>query len=257
MLSTKSFLLAALAAVASAAPGCKPPKATPTLPLTGGASELPAAPSNLVLKKIILGHGIQNYSCAADPTATPVAKGALAALYDITPLYPNGKPQSLSIDGFNALTSTVLWTQDLPLNLGNPAAAVAGAVLSSTQYGATTSPFKAPKDLTIPNLAPLKYAGRHYFDSTGTPNFDLTGPGNLKAHVVKKDGVAVPAGADKGPLNTGAVQWLLLGDSDLGISNGVKLVYRVVTAGGVAESCSTTGEGLSSVPYTAQYWFYG
>ncbi|KAK0653015.1 hypothetical protein B0T16DRAFT_109898 [Cercophora newfieldiana] len=256
MFSTKSFVLAALAAVASAAPGCAPPKATPTLPLTGGASELPAPPSNLVLKKIILGHGIQNYSCA-DAAATPEAKGALAALYDITALYPSKQPGALSIDAFNALTTKTLWQEDVPLNLVNTAAAVAGAVLSSKEYGATTSPFQAPADLKLAGLAPIKYAGRHYFDSTGTPNFDLIGPGNLKAHVVKKAGVAVPANADKGPLKTGAVQWLQLGDSGLSVSNGISQVYRVVTAGGVAESCTTTGAGLASVPYTAQYWFYG
>jgi hypothetical protein len=149
-----------------------------------------------------------------------------------------------------------LWTEDLPLNLANPDAAEAGVVLPSKEYGATTPPFKAPADLKLPNLAPIKYVGQHYFDNTGTPNFDLFGPGNLKAHVVKKAGVPVPPGADKGSLKTGAVQWLLLGDSDLGKSNGISYVYRVVTAGGVAESCDKA-PGLASVPYTAQYWFYG
>lgn len=157
------------------------------------------------------------------------------------------------------MTTTALWTSDLPLNLVNTTAAQSGVVLPSKFYAATSDPFKAPQDLKLANLPPLKYVGRHYFDATGTPNFDLDGPGPgaLKAHVIKKDGVAPPAGADKGPLKTGAVQWLLLGDSGLGISKGVNQVFRVVTAGGVAESCATTGEGLGSVPYTAQYWFYG
>jgi len=255
MFSTRSFVIAALAAVASAVP-CKP---TPTLPSTGGASELPAPPSNLVLKKIALGHGIQNYSCA-DAAATPQALGALAVLYDITPLYPGGGPGSLpSIEAFNALTTTALWTTDLPLNLVNAAAAAAGVKLSSKEYGATSTPFQAPKDLKLGNLPPLKYSGIHYFDSMvpSTPNFDLTGPGNLKAHVTKTGDVSAPAGADKGPLNTGAVKWLQLTDTNLGLSRGIKLVYRVVTAGGVAESCATTGAGKASVPYTAQYWFFG
>lgn len=257
MFSTKAFVLAALAAVASAAPGCPPVKPTPTLPLTGNPSELPPAASTLVLKKILLGHGIQNYSCAAEPAATPSAKGALAALYDITHLYPGTPKTGLTPEGFAALTTTALWTSDLPLNLVNTTAAQSGVVLPSKYYVATSDPFKAPQDLALANLPRLKYAGRHYFDATSTPKFDLGGPGGLEAHVVKKDGVAPPAGADKGPLKTGAVQWLLLGDSGLGLSKGLSQVFRVVTAGGVPESCATTGAGLGSVPYAAQYWFYG
>ena len=274
MFSTKFLILATLAAVASAAP--KPCKPTPTLPSTGGtytqrstafaenssadiwqlpASELPAVPSNLVLKKIILGHGIQNYSCPADPTATPEAKGALAALYDVTHLYPGTPRTGLTQAGFDTLTTTALWTQDIPLNLVNAAAALASTILPSKNYAATTDPFQAPEDIVLGN-SQLKYAGHHYFDQTGTPNFDLPAAG-LKAHVVKKAGVPVPAGADPGPLKTGAVQWLLLGDSGLGLSKGVNMVYRVITAGGVGESCATTGEGQGSVPYTAFYWFYG
>lgn len=257
MFSTRSFVIAALAAVASAAP-CGPSKPTPTLPLTGGPSELPAPSSNLVLKKILLGHGIQNYSCA-DAASTPLALGALAVLYDITPLYPGGGPASLpSIEAFNALTTTALWTTDLPLNLVNDAAVIAGAKLPSKEYVAKSTPFQAPKDLKLGNLPPLKYSGIHYFDSLvpSMPNFDLTGPGNLKAHVTKTGEVSGPAGADKGPLDTGAVKWLQLSDTNKGLSRGVKMVYRVVTAGGVAESCATTGAGKASVPYSAQYWFF-
>jgi len=205
----------------------------------------------------MLGHGIQNYSCSANTTEAPEAKGALAVLYDITALYP-GTPRSglPSIQAFNALTTRVLWTSNLPLNFLNVSAAASGIILPSKDYAATATPFQLPKDLTLDNLAPIKYAGHHYFDSTTTANFDLISPGNLKAHVVKKASVAVPASADKGLLKTGAVQWLQLGDSGLGISHGLNQVYRVVTAGGIGESCAVAGKSFGSVPYTAQYWFY-
>lgn len=62
-------------------------------------------------------------------------------------------------------------------------------------------------------------------------------------------------------LETGAVDWLELSDNGRGLSKGVSTVYRVVTAGGVAQACSASGANANgtvfSVPYVAQYWFYG
>lgn len=219
------------------------------------ATELPAPPANLVLKKIAIGHGIQNYSCTADLTKPADAKGALAVLYDVTSLYP-GNPKGLSQAAFEALTTTVLWTQPIPLNLVNPQAAKPGVVLASKEYAATSKPFKAPADIKVGNTPPLKFLGRHYFDGSGTPTFDLS-EAKLRAGVGKTGEANVPANADKGPLKTGAVKWLQLSDTGLGLSKGVTVVYRVITAGGVAESCTTTNGGTGSVPYTAFYWFYG
>lgn len=219
------------------------------------ASELPAPSPSLVLKRIAIAHGIQNYSCGADPAAAVEAKGALAVLYDATPLYP-GNPKGLSQAAFDSLTTTALWTHPIPLNLVNPEAAKPGVVLSSKQYGATDNPFQAPADLKLGNIAPIKYLGRHYFDGAGTPTFDLTEAG-LRASAGKTGEAVAPANADKGPLKTGAIKWLQLTDTGKGLSKGVTLVYRVITAGGVAEACATTGQGLASVPYSALYWFYG
>jgi hypothetical protein len=86
--------------------------------------------------------------------------------------------------------------------------------------------------------------------------FDVTTAG-LKASVTKRINLAAPNGADKGILNTGAVDWLELGDSGKGLSQGLSIVYRVVTAGGAPQPCSVAGVGLQSVPYTTYYWFYG
>lgn len=129
-------------------------------------------------------------------------------------------------------------------------------MLPSKSYVATTSPFKPKANLKIANTPTLKFLGHHYFDSDGVPVFDLVEAG-LKAHVSRLDGVPAPASADKGPIGTGAVAWLQLGDSGKGKSVGLQQVYRVITSGGAAEACAVAGEGVASVPYTTFYWFFG
>ncbi|KAK9415558.1 hypothetical protein SUNI508_10398 [Seiridium unicorne] len=211
--------------------------ATPTLPTTGGSNELPS--TNGTLKAIVVGHGIQNYTCAA-AGANATSVGALAVLYDITDLY-----SSLSDDERTQLSADVLRTTDLPLNLAGD---------SDDQYAANVSdPFKADADLTVEGIdEPLKVLGYHYFDASLTPTFDLFNAGMLFKGG-KLSSVKAPAGADPGLLNTGAVDWLQLGDK--GASVGLAQVYRVVTAGGNGLSCDTAGQ-VFSVPYAAQYWYY-
>ena len=86
--------------------------------------------------------------------------------------------------------------------------------------------------------------------------FDLS-PSGMAASVLKVGSVSAPEGADKGVLDTGAVAWLRLTESGKGLSKGVNLVYRVMTAGGNGEACGTEGVGeTQSVPYAALYWFY-
>ncbi|KAK4233701.1 hypothetical protein C8A03DRAFT_38573 [Achaetomium macrosporum] len=244
MVSATSFLFAALAAVVSAAPTCNQ-GATPTLPQVGAGTELPAPAASLVLKKIAIGHGIQNYSCA-DTTANSSATGALAVLYDVTSFYPGTKKTGISKQVWDNLPSTVLWRTEIPLN-----------TQYGSQYGADpTNPFPAPADLNCPGVSTVKFLGHHYFSSAGVPTFDLSAA-SLKASVKKLDSINAPSNADKGITGSGAVQWLQLGDTGSGGSQGVSLVYRVVTAGGVAQACSVAGAGVQSVPYTAYYWFYG
>ncbi|KAL0476000.1 hypothetical protein QR685DRAFT_541215 [Neurospora intermedia] len=245
MVSTTSLLLAAFATIAYAAPTKGPCKSlTPTLPSTGGDNLQGPSPAAR-LKKIALGHGIQNYTCSASD-ATPSATGALAVLYDATTVYPGLSKTALSTDAFNSLPHLLLWDRPVPLN--RP---------SNSSYSAdTTSPFPAHNDLKgLADYPSFKYAGHHFFDSTGTPMFDLDASG-LKASVVKGGNVNAPQDADKGVLATGAVAWLRLTDSGKGQSKGVNLVYRVLTAGGNAEGCAVAGTGVQSVPYTAFYWFY-
>ncbi|KAI6090675.1 hypothetical protein F4821DRAFT_255910 [Hypoxylon rubiginosum] len=240
-----AFLSAlALTSASPLRPGPLRPAAVPVLPTTGSGTQL-AGPDSATLKHILVGHGIQNYTCTA-AGATATSFGALAVLWDITSLYPGSSPSSLSAADFNSLTSKVLRTTAMPLNMATDAA---GAVVAS--------PFPAPADLHIDGVgAPVKFLGHHFFDTANTPTFDLSGAGDGELFSGKKDAnIAAPSDADKGvdPV-TSAVDWLRL--SDKGTSTGVSLVYRVVTAGGAAQVCADAGVS-QSVPYAAQYWIYG
>lgn len=205
--------------------------------ITQGSTELPAA--NGTLKAIVVGHGIQNYTCSA-AGANATSGGALAVLYDITSLYA-----SLTTEQRTQLPINVLRTTDLPLNL-------AGDV--DNEYAADVSdPFKDDEDLTVDGLAePLKVLGHHYFDASLTPTFDLYNA-DLLFKGGKLSSVKAPASADAGLLNTGAVDWLQLGDK--GASVGLTETYRVVTAGGNSLACEEAGQTIS-VPYASQYWYY-
>lgn len=219
------------------------------------------------MKYIAIGHGIQNYTCASSD-ATAVNIGALAVLYDITPLYPGTPTTGLSQDAFESLSSTVLWSQAIPLNLVDPAAARATATtqqLPETSYQAVVSnPFPSPAaDMSLGSHGVhADFLGHHYFDANSSPTFDLSGsPDGLLLSGTKTGDVKAPADSDTGLLDTGAVDWLQLGDNGRGLSVGVTVAYRVLTAGGVAEACSVSGANpageVFSVPYAAQYWFYG
>ncbi|KAL8296085.1 hypothetical protein RB601_003663 [Gaeumannomyces tritici] len=262
----KLFVLAATFLLATTAVPCIPrPDATiPTLPSTG-AVDLPAPNPASSLKAIAIGHGIQNYTCASG-SATSIAAGALAILYDVTEFYPGTPKTGLTAAGFESLSSKVLWGQNIPLNLVDQTAASPGTPekpndgLPPAAYGAAedVDPFMAPADLDL-GLLRLKFLGHHYFDATGTPTFDLH-ERSLRFSVKLKQSVSQPPAADKGVLGTGAVRWLLLNDSGAGLSTlgDQSQVYRVITAGGFGQGCSTEGAvPKSSVPYSAFYWFYG
>ncbi|EPE02710.1 malate dehydrogenase [Ophiostoma piceae UAMH 11346] len=262
--------LTSLLAVASAAAVCKPPKSSNnasivyTLPTAGSGHELAAPPADVKLLKIAVGHGLQNYTCASS-TATAVATGALAVLYDVTGVYP-GTVAGLSQDEFDSIAHDALWLASLPLNLVNAAMAQVDATPSGyTAYDASlTDPFVANTPAlslsTITGKAGVPDApvlGHHFFDHSGIPTFDLFADNGLYGSMSKTDSTTSTYHSDAGPMGTGSVPWLLLSANANGLSNGVKYVYRVVTAGGTAVSCSLVQNGTSNVPYTAQYWFYG
>lgn len=100
----------------------------------------------------------------------------------------------------------------------------------------------------LPYLSPL---GIHYFDAGNRPTFNLSHANPPLVLSAKKiDSVPAPA--------AGAVPWLYLLDADDGITEGLKAVYRLETAGGAApSSCSSAESGSqTSIPYAAEYWLY-
>jgi hypothetical protein len=190
-----------------------------------------------VLQRVSVGHGIQNYTCTAVNVTAP-SGGALAVLYDITDVY-----SSFTAEQLTNLATDILRTTDLPLNLVGD---------DTNQYAADASnPFKPDADVVIDGLS-LPVLGHHYFDTALLPTFDLYAAGEFFKGS-KLNGIKAPTSADPGLLNTGAVDWIQLGDK--GTSVGVTQTYRIVTAGGNPLACDTVGQSFS-VPYAAQYWFY-
>jgi hypothetical protein len=163
-----------------------------------------------------LGRGTQNYTCAS-PESKPTAVGALAILYDASPL----------------LATT---PGDLLYTLPDYAVG-----------------FAAP-------LVPLVAAGHHFFDSTGTPNFDLSSQRlYLKGMSSKAINGTAPQTIFGLPIpETNPVPWLYLTAADGGVgSTGLNSVYRVETAGGEPPAtCANTGSTFQ-VQYSALYAFYG
>ncbi len=226
-----------------------------------GAKEL-SLPAGLTFLKIGLGHGLQNYTCANTNAGTnATSAGALAVLYDVTDYFP-GASNGLSQSDWEGLPQQLLFGQGIPLHLQDPSAAIPGSfklVNKATEagYGAVVgNPFLPDADLNAGGLPHLKFLGRHYFDASSSPTFDLSAA-QLFGSLAKVDDIPAPADADKGILQTAAVDWLRLNDNQKGLSKGVQSVYRVLTAGGASEVCSTVGALSGSVPYAALYYFYG
>jgi hypothetical protein len=201
-----------------------------------GATALPS-PGGVALQHVVVGHGIQNYSCTAAGVKGTSA-GALAVLYEVTSLYPGTGPQALSAADWETLTSKVLRTTSMPI---------------AQTSGPSVSPFPAPAGIRVDGVsATLPFAGHHYFDLDGVPTFDIKA-GNELFKGRKDLNIAAPANADTGLTSEGAVDWLYLADK--GGSIGISKVYRVLTSGGSPSVCGAAGE-TQSIPYTAMYWIY-
>jgi hypothetical protein len=132
-----------------------------------------------------------------------------------------------------------------------------GAVASLYDASLLLSPAKSS---LIPSFAAVAYSthtwfnlptlGHHFFSASGVPTFDLGSHGFLSAK--KAANVTAPTGSI-----SGSVDWLLLRDDGRGVSSkNLQAVYRVETAGGSAPA-SCASAGVVTVPYAAEYWFYG
>ncbi|MCJ1282702.1 hypothetical protein MMC26_002027 [Xylographa opegraphella] len=193
-----------------------------TVPLSNGTDTLPAPAAGTCLKALTLGRGTQNYTCA-DSTANsvPVAIGASATLFDLSPLLPFLPPMEGQV------------------------------VLDILPSYLVSFPYAALENSSLP------VKGHHFFNSAGVPIFDLTST-NAGLLVGSKIGdIAAPTGSTPGPngVGPGAVDWLAL--SALGGSSGLAGAYRVFTAGGKPPKTCQGQAPTIEVQYAAQYWFYG
>jgi len=114
-----------------------------------------------------------------------------------------------------------------------------------------------PKLFSAAGLSMPNILGHHYFNTAGTPVFDLSAT-NERLLARKVAGVPAVGTACPNADGKGAVDWLMLVDNGASLG-GLKAVYRVETAGGKAPgSCvnASAVKGIVTSAYSAQYWFY-
>jgi hypothetical protein len=255
-----TLVVLATAALAAASPSRRSEKSSSCgveaiLPKNGDFPELPA-PKGLRLKKIALGYGIQNYTCSGKD-AEPTATGAVAALFDMTPFYPDpSDPHSLSLEEYHQLTAVVIDSAPLnfPLNAIDP---VKGRNPQADPGADPKNPFKDVKSLPIPGFEGLElaHAGEHFFTDKGVPAFKLDE--GLAIECAKLDASDAPVGSARGAHGEAAVAWLRLGPKEGSkVTKGLEMVYRVKTASGSPHSCKDGGENDTTF-YAAEYWFFG
>lgn len=186
-----------------------------------GTTALAGPDPGLVVTRVVLGRGTQNYTCAdSKDTTLPVGAGALAVLYDASCLAAN----------FPALLHS------LPDALVALSADSIGAVLSAES---------------------MLVAGHHYFaPDFSTPVFDFRLAGQAQIFTgVRDQAVAAPGSAAKGGLREqqfGAVDWLRL-KAIAAKSVDYQLAYRVQTAGGKAPPTCKGRAGTFSIEYATEY----
>lgn len=189
--------------------------------------------NNATFKYVALGLGVQNYTCAST-SATPVAAGALATLFDAT----NAYAKFPALIDHSTEPYLKIYEKQSCSKFGNPNVAD-----DSCEQKA--------------NFARLPVIGHHYFaniNGKGVPSFDVQ---HDYLSCAKYGDVKAPSDAYAGSNNAGAVDWLFLADDTNGRTHGLKEVYRVETVGGVpaAGACSSGAKSIG-VKYAAQYWFY-
>ncbi|KAK5133775.1 hypothetical protein LTR08_007425 [Meristemomyces frigidus] len=214
------YPLLAISALLSGVSGLPYQKQSPAQQLQSKQPTLDGLPSNsnLTLQHVGLGAGTQNYTCNGTAWVQTGAGDGAFAT-----LYDAASLLAASTTSISSLPSGRL-----------------------AQY-------KRVKECQeLANLLPqLSILGNHYFDANNRATFNLSQANPpLVLSAAKLDSVQAPV-AD-------AISWLYLVDANDSISRGLKAVYRVETAGGVAPSSCTSAQMGSStfIPYAAEYWFY-
>ncbi|KAI5776466.1 hypothetical protein EDC01DRAFT_462622 [Geopyxis carbonaria] len=183
------------------------------------------SPSTLKLARIVIGAGTQNYTCATpySSSATPVANGAKASLYDFTCLAA-ALPPKLFDQYFHLLPR---YFYD-----GNAA-----------------SVSRLPSFLS----AAGKVMGHHIFaPDASTPVFTIEQQGVFTGKKIAD----TPAPPEALQGEYGAVPWLELGRKSEAGSDRWERVYRVETQGGKAPPSCEGREATFEVEYATEYWFY-
>ncbi|KAF8260887.1 hypothetical protein EI94DRAFT_1705972 [Lactarius quietus] len=189
--------------------------------LPAGLLVLPANQTQLVAPKtspnfVTLGVGYENYTCL--PSGTYSSTGAVAQLFDITPLYPGPDFKKIQENAF------LDWT-----------------------FSTIKNPFDPDLAQLIAKYFSIQVSGQHYYieaDGKLAPVWDLrsNGPtkGNKDAIVVGKVTRTIPSPGR----NT--IDWQEL----------TRTIFRIDTVAGVPSRECTPGED-TTVKFTAQFWFYG
>jgi len=189
-------------------------------------SELPSNQAVLVApdktaKFVAVGAGNQNYTCTSAGTYSSI--GAVAELYDITPLYGLSK--------FSVAQQSVydFWT--------------------ANQY---TDPLDPEWTSQVQSSLGFNILGPHTFvefDGALHPEFDFSQSTNDASNFV----IAKKVGDIPDPIDPGTnVDWLQLKKVDGSLAC---TVFRVATIGGQPPT-SCTGTHTIQVKYAAQYWFF-
>lgn len=168
-----------------------------TLPLSETKPELPPPSSGLSLKHVVLGRGTQNYTCSEE-SAAPVAKGALATLFDASCLV-GSYPELL-----HQLTPAL---RNVSVDTLSFLSVLTGQIVSSKSGGLIE--------------------GKHYFDCDGVPFFDLRFGGSkdwMTAEVVGKAPAPSKALASQSNGADHDVDWLKLVSKD---GSGLKVSIRL------------------------------
>jgi len=178
---------------------------------------LPAPGADLYLASIVIGRGVQNYTCGNDSTAAPVAIGAVATLYE----------------------ASCIAVEDPELLASLPGRALAISLPTD------------PEEDLVCGAQPLERNGHHFFNSAKTPTFDFTeADDEALGLALVSVGARSPA-----PDAATAVPWLQLSRVD-GSVGPIQSIYRLNTAGGVAPATCEGQPASISVQYAAQYWVF-
>ncbi|RAK77567.1 DUF3455 domain-containing protein [Aspergillus fijiensis CBS 313.89] len=221
------------------------------IPKRGHEEAAAAAPhlsppsAHLSLKFIALGRGTQNYTCPTtskdntpkNSSATPIATGAVATLYDISCLAATPKDHALrflhALPGFTrAIPQEVLAFYAVMLSQS----AIIGEHYFSPSQSSSTTSTTAAAAMPVFDLRPAtfgKQGGRY------ESNW-------VKAKKVESVNAPGSGGDD--------VPWLKMVSVE---GSGIQEIYRVHTAGGMSPATCAAHEGEFGVEYAAEYWFYG